>query len=258
MKNILLTGARRGLGLQIKEALIQQKNYVFGTSSRWSNGKREKNFTSLELDYTKSRTLHKLIESLEISKRKVDVVIHNAGIAYLELIYRMSTKEVKQTFDINFFGPIELTRLLIPQLRQKTVSHIIFISSIVSVDHWPYLGAYAASKAALDTAAFELACTLKKWNINVSIIRPNPLPTNMEMRKAKKSDYDLIPSDFKIELHWERVQDVCAVIKEIISENDPHFEHVTGDYSKNAIEKFHKQNSYQSALEEYRQPFLSA
>jgi retinol dehydrogenase-8 len=69
-------------------------------------------------------------------------------------------------------------------MRARKEGSILFISSIRGVESCAYMGMYSASKAALEAMAFDLAVTLAKWNISVSVVQPGPLNTGIELKQG--------------------------------------------------------------------------
>jgi short-subunit dehydrogenase len=88
---------------------------------------------------------------------KIDVVINNAGVGITGPIEEIPTEEIKNNFETNLFGPIEVMKAVLPQMRSQKSGLIINITSIAGYMGLPYRGIYSASKGALEliTEAFE-------------------------------------------------------------------------------------------------------
>ena len=255
MKTILITGVNRGLGRSLKSFFLKNGFSVIGTTRNVRSVFHHKNLKVFYLDLTSHKSIDDLIDFFLATKTLIDVVIHNAGVAYLAPADILEEQECRNIFDVNFFGPIYLTKKLLTLLKKKSHSNLIFISSIVSVDHWPYLGVYAASKSALETVAFEWAVLLKKWNIYVSIIQPNPLPTNMQILQSKNFKCSPYPRLKNRKLMWEKKSDVCKLILKILNKKTPKFQYQTGQYSTATVQRFLKKNIYQKTLIRYQKQF---
>lgn len=255
MKKILITGAARGLGRCLGESLSKEGNIVYGTTSSLRSEYNHESFKLLNLDLRDEKSIDRLASHFIESDEPIDVLIHNAGIAYLDPTDYLEESEIRHIFDVNFFGPINLTKKLLPQMRKANKGHLIFISSIVSIDHWPFLGVYSASKAAIESVAFEWAVLLKKWNIHVSVIRPNPLQTDMQILRSKNikpSPYSDLPIR---DLKWENIDDVCKIISKIVNEPSTQFAFQTGPHSQKTAEHFLNESAYDSSLAQYQQHF---
>ncbi|MBI3212106.1 MAG: SDR family NAD(P)-dependent oxidoreductase, partial [Simkania negevensis] len=245
-KKVLITGAARGLGKEIKIFLAERDFFIYGTTRKLKDPSiLEAHSKMLELDLSSKASIDALVDYLTKNENAIDYMIHNSGIAYLDPIDVLDEEEYRKMFEVNFFGPIYLTKQLIPLMKRAKKSKIIFISSIASVDHWPYLGGYAASKAALEAVAFESAVLFKKWGIDVSVIRPNPLPTDMQILRSKNALQSPHPELKKRKLEWETLEGVCDLIFKILNDPAPKFDYQTGEFSEKRVQQFHKKNCYQ-------------
>lgn len=252
MRKILITGAARGLGKCLSDFLVEKDFYVFGTTRNLQAVSPSRNLTFFYLDLTAKSSIDAMVDSLVKTEGSIDAVIHNSGVAYLDPADILGEDECRHVFDVNFFGPLYLTKKLIPIMKKQARSNLIFISSIVSIDHWPYLGVYAASKAAIEAIAFEWAVLLKKWNIHVSVVQPNPLPTDMQILRSKNAPSSPYPDLNNRRLQWENTANVCELILEILNDESPRFQYQTGPYSKRTADNFLKKNIYQKLLEKYQ------
>lgn len=249
-KKVLITGVSRGLGKVLAEYLQKEGWFVYGTARDLAKVKDTEFLKHIELDLQKKKSIQDASDHLFSLTDTLDAVIHNSGVAYLTPAEEMKETEIHHTFDVNFFGPMLLTELLLPRFRKAKKGKIIYVSSIASVDPWPSLSVYSASKAAFERVAFEWAVLLKKWNITTSIIRPNPLPTDMQILKSE-GDATIFQNAFLNELEWEKVEDVCNLINEILNSKSPKFEYTTGPLSKETVDSLLVKNGYQKLIEKY-------
>ncbi len=256
MKKILLTGASRGLGKALIEFIAQQNCIVYGTVRSLAGYKDTANIKYIELDLQSTASIDKAVAEIFQKTDSLDAIIHNAGLAYKDAADALSDEERRHTFDVNFFGPVYLTEKILPYMRKAQKGKLIFISSVVSIDHWPFLGVYSASKAALENVAFEWAVLLKKWNIDVSVIRPNPLKTDMQILSAANPAANAYDTTFCTELLWEEIEDVCTLVFKILNDPAPLFEYQTGPFSQAAVDAVLKEGAYQKLLEKYRKIYL--
>lgn len=256
MKKILITGVARGLGKHLANFFVEKGCQVFGTSRSFPTDAQSKNVEILPLDLTFPKSIDQLARQIQHKTSYLDVIVHNAGVAYLDPADVIEEEEARYIFDVNFFGPIHLTKKLLPLLKAAPQSNLIFISSIVSIDHWPYLGVYSASKAAIESVAFEWGVLLKHWNIYTSVVRSNPIPTDMQILRSKNTQNSTYPPLGKRKLDWESIDGVCATIFEIINSSSPSFAYETGEYSKKTADHFINKTAYEEALRNYQIGFL--
>ncbi|MDN3507099.1 MAG: SDR family NAD(P)-dependent oxidoreductase [Simkaniaceae bacterium] len=257
MKNILITGAIRGLGKSLTELLLSKGYSVFGTTRNLKNTTEQKNLKLFYLDFCNKESISNIVDYFRKTGTPLHGIVHNAGIAYLDPVEILDEEEYRRTFEVNFFGPIALTKQLLPNLKKTQKSNLIFISSIVSIDCWPYLGAYAASKRAIEAVAFEWASLLKSWNVQVSIIQPNPLPTDMAIQRSKNVSKSHYPELGNRHLEWESIEETVELIYKILEDEAPRFQYQTGKYSKQTASKFLNEKAYQNSLEENQNHFIN-
>lgn len=251
--NIVITGVARGLGKILTEFLSQRNCQIFGTVRNLTNLEDTDNVKFFYMDLQDKASIAKAAEQILERACRIDAIIHNAGIAYLDPCDVIDDKERRDLFDVNFFGPIFLTEKLLPSFRTEKKGKIIFISSIASVDTWPGLGIYSASKAALERVAFEWAVLLKTWNIDVCVIRPNPLPTNMQILRSSRASSSPYGMYFCGELLWEKTEYVCELILKILRSSSIRFEYTTGDFSKKVVNSIIKKEALQTLIKKYRE-----
>ncbi len=256
MKRILITGAARGLGRALGNFLSKQGHEVIGTTRNLKIVQDSVGFKLLSLDLRKKQSIERLANHFIKSKECIDVIIHNAGVAYLDPADLLDEDESRHIFDVNFFGPMLLTKKLLPQMRVAKKGHLLFISSIVSIDHWPFLGVYSASKAAIEAVAYEWAIVLKRWNINVSVVRPNPLQTDMQILRSRNTKQSPYPDLLKRSLEWEKIEEVCELVSNILRDPLPEFAYQTGPHSQKTADRFIKKQAYQKTLKKYQKNYL--
>ena len=117
-KVVLITGGSSGIGKSIGEFLTSKGYDVFGTSrspERYSNSK----FKLIALDVTDTTTIEKAIQTVVETSGRIDVVINNAGAGITGPIEEIPDEEIKRNFEINLFGPINVIKAVLPQMRQQ-------------------------------------------------------------------------------------------------------------------------------------------
>jgi short-subunit dehydrogenase len=115
---------------------------------------------------------------ISISKR-IDVVINNAGVGITGPLEEIPTVEIKNNFETNFFGPIEVMKAVLPQMREQQSGLIINITSIAGYMGLPYRGIYSASKGALEIVSEAISMEVKSFGINVVNVAPGDFATNI-------------------------------------------------------------------------------
>ncbi len=124
------------------------------------------------LDVTDAEQRRALVAEIEAHCGGVDVLVNNAGIAYRSVVEHVTEEERVEQMGINFRSPMELTRLVLPSMRQKRRGRIVNVSSVGGMMAMPTMSVYSASKFALEGARESLYYEVRPWGINVSLIEP--------------------------------------------------------------------------------------
>jgi short-subunit dehydrogenase len=177
-KVVLITGGSSGIGKSIGEFLIKKEFKVYGTSRNPQNYPNSK-FPILALDVTKSDTISKCIQSVIDIEGRIDVIINNAGAGITGPVEEIPEAEIRRNFDTNFFGPINVIKAVLPQMRQQNSGLIINVTSIAGYMGLPYRGIYSASKGALELITEAFRMEIKDFNIYMTNLAPGDFATNI-------------------------------------------------------------------------------
>ena len=180
MPSVLVTGAARGIGKSIVEHLSSRGwDVIAGVRSEQDaeavTGLSPQSISSVILDVTSADDIAALDEALP---ERLDAIVNNAGIAVGGPMEAVSPDEWRKQLEINVIGQLAVTQAAIPRLR-KSGGRIVFISSVNGRLSMPLIGAYCASKFALEAAADALRMELRPWHIPVVIIEPAQTDTDM-------------------------------------------------------------------------------
>ncbi|MEW6740933.1 MAG: SDR family oxidoreductase [Nitrospirota bacterium] len=196
----LVTGANKGLGFETSRQLAKMKIKVLMGARKESKGRTAAKKLQSEgldvefilLDITKSEHIKRVRKYIEEHFSKLDILVNNAGMVSPEeplvsnSVETVSPKALRQTFDVNFFGAVELTQALLPLIKKSGAGRIVNVSSILgslayqseeSNDFKPF--AYDASKTALNQFTIHLAAALKNTPIKVNSAHPGWVRTDM-------------------------------------------------------------------------------
>ncbi|MDR7212467.1 SDR family oxidoreductase [Flavobacterium piscis] len=177
-KVVLITGGSSGIGKSIGEFLHKKGFVVYGTSR---NPEKVLNsiFPLLALDVRDTESIQATIAKIiEISGR-LDVVINNAGVGITGPLEEIPMEEIKNNFETNFFGPIEVMKAVLPLMRAQKSGLIINITSIAAYMGLPYRGVYSASKGALELITEALRMEVKQFGIEITNVAPGDFATNI-------------------------------------------------------------------------------
>ena len=204
---VLITGCSSGFGRCLAEYLKKKGYRVLATARREEDVKTlsQSGQESFLLDLNSSDSIKSAVRDIIASTGgRLDVLVNNAGLAVMGAVEDLSRAAVRQQFETNLFGALELTALLIPVFRKTGQGKIIFISSPNSNGFgYPFLGIEAASKSALETAAVALRRELRGSGIWVSTVCPGEFHTGLFNRLLAEFSKNVNPEN---SVHRERYQ----------------------------------------------------
>jgi len=177
-KVVLITGGSSGIGKSIAEYLSDRNYKVYGTSRNPQNQSSLK-FELVALDVTKIETITAAVNSIIEKEGRLDVLINNAGVGITGPLEETPEIEIKKAFDTNYFGPLNVIKSVLPQMRKQKSGLIINITSIAGYMGLPYRGIYSASKGALELTTEAFRMELKDFNISMTNVAPGDFATNI-------------------------------------------------------------------------------
>ncbi|MEO5777568.1 MAG: SDR family oxidoreductase [Flavobacterium sp.] len=177
-KVVLITGGSSGIGKAIGEFLFDKGFTVYGTSR---NPEKITNsvFPLIALDVRNAESIKQAVEKVISISKRIDVVINNAGVGITGPIEETPTDEMRNNFETNFFGPIEVIKAVLPQMREQKSGLIINITSIAGYMGLPYRGIYSASKGALEIVSEAISMEVKGFGINITNVAPGDFATKI-------------------------------------------------------------------------------
>lgn len=177
-KVVLITGGSSGIGKSVGEFLIDKGFTVYGTSRSPENYPSSK-FPIVALDVTKNQTITQAINEVLLKEGRIDVLINNAGVGIAGPIEEIPEAEIKNNFETNLFGPINVIKAVLPSMRMHGSGLIINVTSIAGYMGLPYRGIYSASKGAFELVTEAFRMELKDFNIQMTNVAPGDFATNV-------------------------------------------------------------------------------
>ncbi|KPQ23665.1 MAG: hypothetical protein HLUCCA13_13015 [Halomonas sp. HL-48] len=195
-RNWLVTGASRGLGMEITRAALSAGETVVATA-RSAHDVTEALGTNsrlhaLALDITDEDAAIALAQDAVDRLGTIDVLVNNAGQAQLGWFETISSAQVRRQFEVNVFGTMNITRAVTPHMRARQSGLIITISSVNGLLANPGGSIYASSKFAIEGWIEGFAQELAPLNIKSMVVEPGMLRTDfLDDKSAEHGDIDV-------------------------------------------------------------------
>ncbi len=178
-KVILITGGSSGIGKSVATFLSEKGYIVYGTSRNPNKIKETLSFKLIELDVTNLNSIKNAVNAIIKKEGKLDVLINNAGVGITGPIEETPDVEIKKAFQTNVFGPIDVIKAVLPQMRVQNFGLVINITSIAGYMGLPYRGVYSATKGTLELITEALRMEVKDFNIQMTNVAPGDFATNI-------------------------------------------------------------------------------
>ena len=174
----LITGATSGFGRALAEAAIADGDVVVAAVRRpEALGDLTGRVSPVRLDVTDLSAMPAAVDQVFQQHGRVDVLVNNAGRGHLGAVEETTDNELRQLMDLHFFGPAELTRLILPSMRRQRSGAIVQMSSMGGRVVFPGVGGYCATKFALEGWSTALSQELKPFGVTVVIVEPGAFRT---------------------------------------------------------------------------------
>ena len=180
-RSVLITGCSGGIGRYAARELKTRGYRVFATARKPVDVENlvSEGLESVQLDVANSASIQYAFETImQKTDGKLYALFNNAAFGIAGAVEDLSRDALHDIFEVNLFGTHELTRLVIPVMRQQGHGRIIQNSSMLGFVALKYRGAYNATKFALEGLSDTLRMELEGTNIFVSLIEPGPIKSN--------------------------------------------------------------------------------
>jgi NAD(P)-dependent dehydrogenase (short-subunit alcohol dehydrogenase family) len=177
-----ITGATSGFGRAIAEAALERGDSVVATARR-TDGLAElgdpERVHAVRLDVTSAADREAAVAAALDRFGRIDVLVNNAGRTQVGAVEETTDEELRALFDLHFFGPAALTRLVLPAMRDQGGGAIVQMSSVGGQVTAPGFGAYCATKFALEGLTETLRDELQPFGIHTLIVEPGAFRTGL-------------------------------------------------------------------------------
>lgn len=194
-----ITGANRGIGLEIARAALAAGDRVVATARRGRTiidalGDRD-DVLALDLDVTSPAQIAAAVEAAKARFGRIDMLVNNAGYGHLGLFEQTTDADARAQFDTNVFGLMNVTRAVLPVMRAQRSGKVFNLSSVAGFAGFAMAGLYCASKFAVEGFSLSLAEEVRGFGIHVTLVAPGFIrtdfldPSSYRLPEASIPDY---------------------------------------------------------------------
>jgi len=200
-KVILVTGSSSGMGVNMVNTLAAQGHRLYagmreidgrnaGAKERMLEqaGLAGHDIRVLPLDVLDQQSVDSAIAGIVAENGRIDVLINNAGLLYMGVTEAFTVDQVRDQMETNFIAPLRMYRAVLPQMHRQKDGLIINTSSVAGRLAFPFMGAYCASKYALEAMVETLRYELSASGIDSIMIEPGPFNTGIVGKTVREQD----------------------------------------------------------------------
>jgi NAD(P)-dependent dehydrogenase (short-subunit alcohol dehydrogenase family) len=254
----VVTGSSSGIGLETSLTLARNGFYTYATMHKVEEEKAKpitdaaKNenlkLRLIELDVDNDKSITNAIDTIVDERKRVDVLVNNAGYALGGPLEETSINEIKAQFETNFFGAIRAIQAVVPVMRKQRTGKIVNITSMGGRIAIPLSSPYHGSKFALEGLSESIQYELEPFGIKIILIEPGAVRSNFwkNIKIAKSSSNTNSPYTqfgnqimkvFKeMEQHAMNASEVAKTILYAVTSDNPQLRYIVGEDAANTIE----------------------
>jgi NAD(P)-dependent dehydrogenase (short-subunit alcohol dehydrogenase family) len=231
MRTWFITGASSGFGHELAEAVLERGDAVVAaarsTDSLTELGPDER-VLAVRLDVTDAKQREEAVAAALDRFGRIDVLVNNAGRTQVGAVEETTDEELRALFDLHFFAPAALTRLVLPHMREQGSGAIVQMSSVGGQVTAPGFGAYCATKFALEGLSETLQAEVANFGVHTLIVEPGAFRTGLfrpgaAYESAEMSEYEQTVGPTRAYVrdnHLEQPGDPAKAVRAIIEALD--------------------------------------
>lgn len=211
MKVAVISGASSGIGAALAHQLAHEGWQVLAGYYRtppqdWPIPPVAELMVPVALDVTDPESIVLACSTMQpwLEQATQVVLVNNAGLVVPGPLERLSMAQLREQFEVNLFGQLALTQALLPWLRRAEQARVIMVSSIAGQVAFPMMGAYCASKHALEALSASLRMELTPWRISVIVVAPGSVKTPLWQKTFARLDSATHGADTELEMAYEK------------------------------------------------------
>jgi NAD(P)-dependent dehydrogenase (short-subunit alcohol dehydrogenase family) len=183
-KTVLITGCSSGIGRATAYAFLDDDWQVYATARNTADIETlgEAGCDINTLDVTDPEDVERVVSRIIERDGRIDVLVNNAGYGQHGPLEDVDDDRLHRQFDVNVYGPHRLIRAVLPHMREREDGTIVNVSSVAGRLASPGMGAYSASKFALEGYSDALRNEVAPHGVDVSVVQPGPVKTKFRER----------------------------------------------------------------------------
>jgi NAD(P)-dependent dehydrogenase (short-subunit alcohol dehydrogenase family) len=234
----LITGSSTGFGRLLAEQLLAKGESVVATARKPEQlqdlvAQYPDRAIALSVDVTNLQQVRAAVDHAIAAFGRIDVLVNNAGYGMMGAIEEVTDAEVRQQYETNVFGALDVMRAVLPHMRRQRSGHILNLSSVGGMVSFPGAGIYCSTKFALEALSEAMAKEVAPMGIKITVVEPGAFRTDFNGRSLVTTNHLIADYDDAIGGFREWVRDVdgkqpgdpakavAAMIQVVDSENPP-------------------------------------
>jgi NAD(P)-dependent dehydrogenase (short-subunit alcohol dehydrogenase family) len=183
----------------------------------------------VRLDVTDPAQVKASVQAAISAFGRIDVLVNNAGYGLCGAVEEVSDAQIRQQFETNLFGVLNVTRAVLPLLREQKSGHILNITSMGGQVSFPIFGLYHGTKYAIEGISESLAKEVERFGIKVTIVEPGSFKTDFSTRSLARAEripayqpsYDMLLKAFEGGVTGDPARAAQAMIKAVEADQPP-------------------------------------
>lgn len=204
-KKVIITGGASGIGKELTKQLLLMGAFVYAIDINKENLENLKNelktdnLATMVVDMAKEESILEFKDKYERTWGNVDILVNNAGIIQpFKNVDELDDGTIKKVMNVNFYGPVNLTRAFLKNLKVRKEAFIVNVSSMGGFFPFPKQTIYGASKAAIKIFTEGLYAELLDTNVHVMVVFPGAIATNITKNSQVEIKTDNETSNYKM------------------------------------------------------------
>ncbi|MFP4632874.1 MAG: SDR family oxidoreductase [Halobacteriales archaeon] len=187
---VIVTGASSGIGRATAGRFHDEGWRVYATARDTDDIEdlADRGMETIRLDVTDDEQVEEAVSAVEDDGDGVDCLVNNAGVGVLAAVEDLSADELHRQMDVNLYGPQRLMRRVLPGMRERGEGTVVNVSSVSGRVSTPGMGAYCASKHALEALSDAARAEVDGFGVDVVLVEPGPVETPFGDKSADEID----------------------------------------------------------------------